>query len=359
MAWFPPKLMKKVCQILGITFGLLLFFSLAWWSHHYLFPPPLSIAKEEPIAGRLVLEKEAPFQIGDLIQLTLEIESRHGISYQMPKLTTGNLGSLEIKRTGLPLEERRRGGNLRQIHYTLTSLEVGEHEISDLTIHYQTAAGTEKKYSIAPLKIKIKSVLPPNLSSEELLALQIKGAKKPLPLPPQWKYLIIGILLTLIICLIIFILPKVALFNKAKKILEPFEINVAAKEPAHLVALQKLDKIKGQKYLAKGHYLQYYRDLSDCIREYLENRFHIRALEMTTPEFLAHLLQNNSLSTKVKHSLQGFSEMADLVKFAKHMPGPLQAEQDFQLIEDIIDLTKEEPAPNNNQNNHSDQKSSP
>ncbi len=60
--------------------------------------------------------------------------------------------------------------------------------------------------------------------------------------------------------------------------------------------------------------------VSDALRWYLEERFHFRAPERTTEEFMGELNATNLLDPQQKQSLADFLNRCDLVKFAKFEP---------------------------------------
>ena len=65
---------------------------------------------------------------------------------------------------------------------------------------------------------------------------------------------------------------------------------------------------------------EFYTRLSDIVRRYLEGRFHLRAPERTTEEFLYEVSQDNTLAQEHKDLLGAFLQESDLVKFARHHP---------------------------------------
>lgn len=60
--------------------------------------------------------------------------------------------------------------------------------------------------------------------------------------------------------------------------------------------------------------------VSDAIRRYLEDQFHLNAPERTTEEFLEELQESRHLSKDQKRLLADFLAECDLVKFAKSEP---------------------------------------
>ena len=94
-------------------------------------------------------------------------------------------------------------------------------------------------------------------------------------------------------------------------------------EPAHIVALRELDRIKIQKLWQQEKIKQYYSEVSDTIRTYIQNRFDIQAMEQTSGETIGIFKQQKELvDGKTLDQLQHILSLADLVKFAKYVPLP-------------------------------------
>lgn len=99
--------------------------------------------------------------------------------------------------------------------------------------------------------------------------------------------------------------------------------------PPHVVALQNLDALKGKKLCLRGMEKEYYTELTDILREYIDTRFGIDAPEMITEDIVAavHLAtETGSTAGNLKQIL----ETADLVKFAKYTP--FADENDLSLV---------------------------
>lgn len=85
----------------------------------------------------------------------------------------------------------------------------------------------------------------------------------------------------------------------------------------HEVALQRLQKALDLQTQPKAFVIE----VSDTLRQYLEDRFHIAAPEQTTEEFLATIQNDPQFEVSHKRVLDDFMHTADLVKFAKFEPG--------------------------------------
>lgn len=83
--------------------------------------------------------------------------------------------------------------------------------------------------------------------------------------------------------------------------------------------------------------------VSDTVRWYLEERFHFRAPERTTEEFLYELQSTNLLLPDQKTSLGEFLSMCDMVKFARYEPGMAELEALHQSAVGLVDETEPQP----------------
>jgi hypothetical protein len=85
--------------------------------------------------------------------------------------------------------------------------------------------------------------------------------------------------------------------------------------------------------------------VSDALRTYLEERFHLRAPERTTEEFLNDLQSTPHLTSTQKLSLGDFLERCDLVKFARFEPTETALRDLHESALRLVDETRFEAAP--------------
>ena len=99
-----------------------------------------------------------------------------------------------------------------------------------------------------------------------------------------------------------------------------------------------------------GKVKAYHSQISEVLREYIEHRYHVNALEETTDEII-HGLRLHSIPQEMISKLMQILFLADLVKFAKE--NPLPSENDMSIINAIefINTTKivTEISPENDQ----------
>jgi hypothetical protein len=98
--------------------------------------------------------------------------------------------------------------------------------------------------------------------------------------------------------------------------------------PPHVAALEDFEKLRNAKLWQAGRIKEYHTGLTDIIRIYLERRYKIMAMEMTSDEILTNL-KYSELSPALLSSLGDVLQLSDLVKFAKADPLPDEHERSF------------------------------
>lgn len=126
---------------------------------------------------------------------------------------------------------------------------------------------------------------------------------------------------------------RVITIGKPARVIPPYEL-----------ALSRLDNLKAKDYITSGNVKLYYTELTDILRQYLEGRFGVNALEMTSTEILRAL--NRLPETKPGSPLvQEVLSVADFVKFAKVRPLPDDNVKAFNNALKFIEDTKPVPVP--------------
>ena len=106
--------------------------------------------------------------------------------------------------------------------------------------------------------------------------------------------------------------------------------------PAIITARAKLAEMKDNELWNSANTKDYYTDLTDIAREYLEGQFEIDAVEMTTDEIMEAVNALN-LNSVTKTKLQETLTTADFVKFAKANPSAEQNKQSFGNIDSFVE----------------------
>ncbi|MBK9150206.1 MAG: hypothetical protein IPM26_04105 [Saprospiraceae bacterium] len=107
----------------------------------------------------------------------------------------------------------------------------------------------------------------------------------------------------------------------------------------HEKALKALQQLKEKQLWQQGWVKEYQTELTRIIRQYIEDRFKIPALEMTTGEIRQEMLKSGMESPDV-HELNEILSIADLVKFAKASPDTQIHEKFHDMAVRFVEKTK-------------------
>ena len=111
---------------------------------------------------------------------------------------------------------------------------------------------------------------------------------------------------------------------------------------------QEIKRYKSEKLCENGHEKEYYTRLTEILRVYLDKRFGINAMEMTSTQIMQQIRSNDDTKTSAPVMKQ-ILEMADFVKFAKVRPLPDDNQKAFANAVTFVESTKpvEQPAAEN------------
>ncbi len=149
-------------------------------------------------------------------------------------------------------------------------------------------------------------------------------------------YLGIALAVALLLAGVIYLLVRY-LHKRGKHLSDLFK--PAPPVPAHIVAIEALEKLRNEKLWQNNKHKEYYSGLSDILRTYLAGRFEVGAMEMTTDE-IADSLRGIDIEEKQKMNLLAVLRDADLVKFAKATPEAEENELAFDKAFYFVENTK-------------------
>ena len=118
--------------------------------------------------------------------------------------------------------------------------------------------------------------------------------------------------------------------------------------PPYEEAIFKLNELDEKLLWQNNKVKEYYSELTEIVRGYIERELKVPALEKTTDEIVEMLKDFNEAQTinTSKETIKKLKELlqeADLVKFAKSKPLSLEIEEDRKDAQDIISNLKPKP----------------
>ncbi len=199
--------------------------------------------------------------------------------------------------------------------YMITSFESGMQMIPSQQVNYSAGEIVDTALSM-PLMIQ---VFEPVVDTTQ----QIKPIKGPINTPLTFRELLPWIAIGLGgWMLIMLLIALIWIYFQRRKNPEVFTLK--PQEPAHIIAFRELDKLKEQKILEQGKVKQFYTKLTEITRRYIERQYGIPAMESTSEEILYAFRKSNTEENVLEEMLEELLGLADLVKFAKEDPLPVE-----------------------------------
>ena len=260
----------------------------------------------------------ASIKIGEQISYKITIHNQENIVFPDLEL----IGSLELVRSTNKVKFK----NSLVKEYIITSFDSGS-----FTIPRQKIDIKGIKFFTDSILVKVSDI------KIDTLKQAMHGIKKSIirqkyVFDDFVPYMTWGIpLLVLLICYLLFL----KYYNKPKK------KKIIPSIPPFEQAKDSLEKLDSKQYLANENYKDYYVELTEILRLYIERKYNIPALESTTDELLSMIedfkkMKTLDISDYNQKELAVFLKESDLIKFAKSIPDKYRSESERKLTEKII-----------------------
>ena len=269
-------------------------------------------------------------KIGAEFKLTLKASVDTAAKVVFPNLK--NIGALEVIQS-YPIDTIKKNDRYELIKkYGLTQFDSGKYTIPSIKILINS-----KPVFSDSLLVEVANVQVDTLRQKMFDIKDIEPAEN--TFGNWWKYLLILLLISGIGAFVYWYIKK----NQKKKIEEEIYKTPIEKATSLLNTLEK------KELWQHGEIKEYYSELTDIVRNYIEEAIEIPAMESTTSELIqglkiASLKKKMNLSKETIDNLFVVLKQADLVKFAKSKPLDFEITEDRKKIERaIVTLDKSIP----------------
>jgi len=265
-------------------------------------------------------------RIGEQFHLDIEILQPSGISIMFPEIKDTLISNIEVLQS-YPRDTIAEGENLKiSQRHKLTSFDSGFYEIPPLKFFIHSGQWNDSLES-NPMYLLVHSVAVDST---------IYDVKAPIHMPVSFlevfPFIVGGLLL---VAAIYFTVRYLRRRKKKKGLFTPDR----PEDPAHVVALRELDRLREEKLWQHSEFKPYYTRLTDTIRRYMEKRYNIPAMEMTSYEILDNWKQSEKPDTDLSDKLNRLLNLADLVKFAKEKPIASDNEENLDRAYEFVKKT--------------------
>ncbi len=195
--------------------------------------------------------------------------------------------------------------------YRLTSFEAGQYNLGRIGVLYADKNIVDTLYGRDSLRLMVGTFMIDSTSHPifDLKPLQ----EMPFKLGEIKSYLtwsIVGLILLLVIAYIV-IRVMAHYGHSVFGLFKP-----TPPLPPHIIAFSELDKLREQRLYQEGDTKGFYSRLTDIMRNYIDGRYGVQAISMTTDE-IVEAIRNLEIPRRCEMELQAMLRDADLVKFAK------------------------------------------
>ena len=189
----------------------------------------------------------------------------------------------------------------------ITSFDEGNYELPAIMVGRLSNDGVIDTLVFDPMRLEVRTM---PVDTATFVPHDIKGQiRYPVTVEELMPWLvafwILAVIVIVTVCLII--------IHKRKD-----DPAYERKDPAHIVALRELDKYRGNKMWVPEKQKAFYSGVTDALREYMDSRYGVSAMEMTTAEIFADM-KKQDVPQELLADVKELFERADFVKFAKYV----------------------------------------
>ena len=270
--------------------------------------------------------------IGDQIKFTITVDQPSDLRLNLPFFKDSLCRNIDIL-SGPVIDSIIGNGRIKiSEKYLITSFDSGFYQIPPVFAEMKNDAGIKRFYSdYSHLQVMRVNVAPADTS------LKIFDIIEPYRAPVTIGEIIPWVLVVALITVLT--LAAIRFIRKLKKKETGVE-KVENPDPAHVIAFRELEKLRNEQLWQKGEIKSYYTRLTEILRQYLENRYNVFSLELTTAETLEALVKTGFKKDGSYSQLKTVLNGADLVKFAKYKPEPEENELHFKNSWNFVQETK-------------------
>ena len=263
-------------------------------------------------------------KIGSQFNLTIKakVNAKDKVVFPAGKF----FGALEILES-YPIDTIKNDNQYELIKkYGLTQFDSGRYVIPKLLVKINQKEFRTDSLSILVNDVKVDTTKQQMYDIKDIIATEEK------PMSEWWKLLILLVLIIASGFASYFIIKRL---QKDKEQKEEFFASPIEKAIAYL---QNLDK---KQLVQRGDVKEYYSEMTDITRTYIEESVHIPAMESTSSELIESLkkaIKDKKMFVN-REDLEKFSrvlENSDLVKFAKSQPMLFEIETDKKIIDKFL-----------------------
>lgn len=287
-----------------------------------------------PLKATASLDTTA-IMIGDQIGLNLTLKVPAGTRVIWPELGDTLVPHVEIIKRGKTNSTLKNSTLTLRRRLMITSFDSGYFNITPMKFQVRLP-GSNKMDTVSTQDLFLQVYTPLVDTSKAFKT--IKGpVAEPYTLEEILPWILLGLLVIAGIVFLIWYL------RRRKKNQPLFARKPKPKLPPYVEAIQRLEEVRLSRMWQAGKLKAYHSAITDIMRVYVARRFRFDAREMTSGEIIQNLGKEPAVNKEALSKVQSAFELADLVKFAKLKPSPLENDTSLNYCVDFVNETKVVP----------------
>lgn len=284
---------------------------------------------EEPREVSVAVEPRS-VTIGDVFEVTVELTVPEGHQAGVPGMDA-DLGGVEV-RSADTSSSALEGGEVRHTAvYEAVAWKVGEITVRSPSVAIRGPDGEVEEFERVETVLTVRSVLPEG-------AEEIRDIRGPKEMPLRWTHYVLAALP--VMGLLGLIALGVWWLRNRRGAEESSGEAPAPRLPPAEEALEALRALQSEDLPEQGRIKEHYVRLSWILRNYVDRRWHLPALEETTGMLRHTMVGSGRIEGATVERISEVLARADLAKFAKHRPRASTAMADIVQVREIVCATR-------------------
>lgn len=269
--------------------------------------------------------------VGKPFSLDLTMKVPYGYYVEWNEFATDTLSAqLDILKRGEIQRTADADSNIVvQQQLTLMTFDTGFVQVPPVGLTYAKSAESQMRMKAYtdPIQLYSNTI---TVDTTQAFRPMVPPIEQPVSMKEVFPW-ILGVLLLALAGLVVWYFVK----HRKPKLDENGEPVKGPVTPPYDKAIGDLESLKQQKLWQAGKIKEYYSNLTDIAREYIEGQFKVNAVEMTTDDILQEVRELD-FSPELFGKLKDTMELADLVKFAKYTTSPLENDNAMSDMTDFV-----------------------
>jgi hypothetical protein len=263
--------------------------------------------------------------VGDRMRFSVRVE--HDPTAVVVWPDSLNLGSVEVLDAEILSPVSEGGRTVTSARFTLVAFELGDLEIPSVDVLVEAPDGSAITVATDPYVVTVQSV---GLDEGG----DIRAIRGPLGLPFNVIYMLPWVVLLMVLAGLGY-----WIWTRRKPVVASPRRSVDIPRFPHEDAYEALDRLEASGLVDRGEIKEFHILASEIVRTYVEGRFGVYALELTTAEVVG-ALRSEGLEQEAVRIFAGFADRCDLVKFAKLRPGSEACGDLLEAARAFVDQTQ-------------------